>query len=1040
MNPTSSISSNKLPTTPFTSRKRPATEHNGFNGRVEGIGQSPSSSSKINGLVSRLKERLEAAENQLQCLKQENIQLRGGSGKIAANMGSTINSNSEQISTGVEVEEVDRLKRALREAEARCSLFQSRLDNLEARGKAQHELHEGSVDQLEETNHQIHVLRRALADVAHERDVAAAKATRTDELEESTLSLRSQNRALEEQITHLCEDPFIAGSSDRSPRIQEAKWAKRASRAKVEHLKGVAQSNHETILALQKEVVKLRTEKDCSDADLQKLRLQVKASSEKESQLTKKMQLLGDEDGEINTEELERALTVVRRRQANPTDDVDFLELADEEEYLGPGPTLKRKLQQVQVANLAVTRELERAERMLQAQLSINRDLHLELEDLSRKKSDDKRELNGKLADVEALALDRLTTVHRLEAQIKQLIYNAARNDEKRGEHDTSIHGDSFANDKALLKDLAADGNFTSDENIIEVWIVSAELSDGSIPPESSCFFVIDFFDFESQTTSILSSSNPQFDFAATYKVTMDDFLLKYLGTESLVLELNKTRGADFSVVACCHIPLAQLLRSNPRMVLKAEPLFSVGDGRVCGHAHVEVRLALPVTELYELFLSRQPEEKARVEAAQIAMQKGVLSSATDGTAVVSSSMASGYPDLASITSSSLQMLSPSERDRTHNEIEIHVIRCEGLKGRKRGSSNTPPSAYVHYQLLGFQDVFTQVVSGSNTPCFTHSSAFPVMTDSRMLRFLHNHELLFTVMDDLEGDGEGEGKDSDNGGNVGTDCLMGEAKLSLAPLSDGNEAGSGIPINISDELGQVCGKLLVNVRWRLPLKTERDLGPNALTEKEVEDLIGRFSPTKDGQVQWVKFLKHANPPPAVQAGLERLYTYLDKKREKEGMATEGVFKFLVPSFKIEREGQQHTTTSVSISRDEFVSGLMSLPSLDIPPEELDVLFSEIDEASTGLISLCDILLVLEPPGVPARRLQLRLKDRCQEFALREGQPSDVFQRYDSDSTGRVSRLQFKEGLRSLGFKLIDEPTLPCLAAANWEQKYNNKCN
>ncbi len=476
------------------------------------------------------------------------------------------------------------------------------------------------------------------------------------------------------------------------------------------------------------------------------------------------------------------------------------------------------------MSNLAVTRELERAERMLQAQLSINRDLHLEIEDLGRKKMDDKRELNGKLADVEALALDRLTTVHRLEAQIKQLIYNAARSGEKRGERDIAIHGkqDSFANDKALLQDLAADCTFTSDENIIEVWIVGAELADGALYPESSCFFVVDFFDFESQTSPIISGSNPQFDFAATYKITVDDFLLKYLGTESLVLELNETRGAAFSVVARCHIPLAQLLKSNPCMVLKAEPLISVGDGRVSGHAHIEVRLALPVAELYELFLSRHPEEKARVETAQLAMQqKRVLTSATDSTAgVVSSSMSPRCPDPAS-ASSSIRMLPPSEKARTHNEIEVHVVRCEGLRDRRGGSTDTLPSAYVHYQLLGFQDVFTQIVSGSHNPCFAHSSAFSVMTDSRILRFLYNYELIFTVMDDLEGDGEAEGNDADKGGDLGANCLIGEAKLSLAPLSDGNEAGRGIPINIIDELGHVCGKLHVSVRLRLPLKRER---------------------------------------------------------------------------------------------------------------------------------------------------------------------------------------------------------------------------
>jgi hypothetical protein len=41
--------------------------------------------------------------------------------------------------------------------------------------------------------------------------------------------------------------------------------------------------------------------------------------------------------------------------------------------------------------------ELERAERMLKAQTAINKDLHLELEELSRRSTTDKKELQEKL-------------------------------------------------------------------------------------------------------------------------------------------------------------------------------------------------------------------------------------------------------------------------------------------------------------------------------------------------------------------------------------------------------------------------------------------------------------------------------------------------------------------------------------------------------------------------------------------------------------------------------------------------------------------
>jgi hypothetical protein len=48
-------------------------------------------------------------------------------------------------------------------------LVQARFEHLEARSRAQSDLHAGSVDRLEETNRQMRDMRRALQDIAHEK-------------------------------------------------------------------------------------------------------------------------------------------------------------------------------------------------------------------------------------------------------------------------------------------------------------------------------------------------------------------------------------------------------------------------------------------------------------------------------------------------------------------------------------------------------------------------------------------------------------------------------------------------------------------------------------------------------------------------------------------------------------------------------------------------------------------------------------------------------------------------------------------------------
>jgi hypothetical protein len=52
------------------------------------------------------------------------------------------------------------------------------------------------------------------------------------------------------------------------------------------------------------------------------------------------------------------------------------------------------------------------------------------------------------------------------------------------------------------------------------------------------------------QATPFVLGNNPRYDFATSYKVTVDDFFLSYLASETLVLELNQTRQLDFDMIA----------------------------------------------------------------------------------------------------------------------------------------------------------------------------------------------------------------------------------------------------------------------------------------------------------------------------------------------------------------------------------------------------------------------------------------------------------------------------------------------------------
>lgn len=155
--------------------------------------------------------------------------------------------------------------------------------------------------------------------------------------------------------------------------------------------------------------------------------------------------------------------------------------------------------------------------------------------------------------DFEELALKRLETIHKLEAQIREFTYGVNK---KRGVGMTSakvVDGNALETstmaseaDNALLIELIDEKGGEAPqpfENLLEVWVRGATLRDGLVGPGSSTFIVIDFFDYESQTTSLQYGVKPQWDFAATFKIDIDDFLIRYLATDVLTLELNMVGG-----------------------------------------------------------------------------------------------------------------------------------------------------------------------------------------------------------------------------------------------------------------------------------------------------------------------------------------------------------------------------------------------------------------------------------------------------------------------------------------------------------------
>lgn len=397
-------------------------------------------------------------------------------------------------------------------------------------------------------------LRRALEDLRHEKELSDIKAGRVSELEETVIELRKANRSLEEKLARLCETPFIGeafGHQESQSRIEEMVREKADLQTKIDHLQEAVRTHYSALVTLRQQASKLREEKEQAERKADEIASKQHDLQVGQSILQDKLKMYSGEDG-VSVEELERALTVVRRRaEASKSNKLDFLEDSDNSNGLSSDPTImKRKIQELQVLNLNLSREAERLESMLKLQSGINRDLHKELEMVVATRDKDKADIIKRAENFEELAARRQEKILALESQVRQHIYSVSKKGKKSladvskpvsAAADSNLLDTTMDSDNGLLADLVAecDGDVQPDENLIEVWVKDANIKDHVLTPGCSTFLVTDFFDYESQSTGLASGNHPKWDFATTFKISVDDFLLRYLASDVITFELN---------------------------------------------------------------------------------------------------------------------------------------------------------------------------------------------------------------------------------------------------------------------------------------------------------------------------------------------------------------------------------------------------------------------------------------------------------------------------------------------------------------------
>ncbi|XP_064341867.1 X-linked retinitis pigmentosa GTPase regulator-interacting protein 1 isoform X1 [Camelus dromedarius] len=138
---------------------------------------------------------------------------------------------------------------------------------------------------------------------------------------------------------------------------------------------------------------------------------------------------------------------------------------------------------------------------------------------------------------------------------------------------------------------------------------------------------------------------------------------------------------------------------------------------------------------------------------------------------------------------------SRSETCKHQNELRVQIIRCYGLRSRRRLGAQ--PSPYAMYRFFTFSDHDTTIIPASNNPYFRDQARFPVLMTSDLDQYLRQEALSVYIFDD---------EDPEPG------SYLGHVQVPLLPLAQ-NKSITG-DFNLTDPAGKPNGSVQVHLDWK----------------------------------------------------------------------------------------------------------------------------------------------------------------------------------------------------------------------------------
>ncbi|XP_056382299.1 protein fantom isoform X2 [Hyla sarda] len=454
--------------------------------------------------------------------------------------------------------------RAFTELESKFHLLQENLKTMKAS-------QETFVSEVESLNSQLKEERLKNFQLEKQVQSNTFSHRRVEELLDRINDLEKERDLLKQNSDKLFNSAFEVSNSQE----QQRKLREQQLKLQIAQLEAALKSD----LTDKNEILdKMRTEREQAgklDEENRKLQLRCLEQKHQLDEFQNRLKFFTKES-EVDVAELSEALMLIKARKQQRNGELKFLEKVEDD----VSKDLEKSLRNLQANHVETVQELEKTRNMLIMQHKINKDYQVEVEAVTQKLEDMRRDYEIKLEQYAHLLDVRAARIRKLEGtdndinnygtleywvRLKVPMEQAIRLYKERAKalgYITSSLKDPHQNDQALAVRQLENLSLKQD-NLNELFITinsCNNLQSGAGLQQPCPYVAYTFFNFSDHYTPIITSSNnPQFEDCKCFPVPMTADLDRYLKSDSLVLYVFDDEEKSSAYLGKAKVPLIPL-------------------------------------------------------------------------------------------------------------------------------------------------------------------------------------------------------------------------------------------------------------------------------------------------------------------------------------------------------------------------------------------------------------------------------------------------------------------------------------------------